>query len=312
MEENKKNKEEQPTDLNQKNPKNKAPVFVAIFVLFIAVVIFFIWQNSQLEAERERQEKEIVATYLKLDSMSNELDEKIITIQGLGGDIDTLKALKEQLENDKKQLILKEKRNRKSIAQLNDRVEGYRKLLLLKDEEIKQLTEVNEQLADENSTLKVEKNQLNQSIRKLEANREELEGKVITASRLEISGMNVFAVNASGKERKGEFRNRHIDKLKIQFTVLENSIAPIEGKQLLLRVIAPDGNTLFDVIKGSGSFTYQGRELFYTAKQEILYDRNSQLITYFYDKGSDFALGQHKVEIYTDNYPIGSGSFIVK
>ncbi|MEQ9008364.1 MAG: hypothetical protein RLP12_10800 [Ekhidna sp.] len=125
--------------------------------------------------------------------------------------------------------------------------------------------------------------------------------------------MRINAINDNGKERDGgEYRNRHIEQLKIQFTVVENEIAPIEGKELLLRVIAPDGNVLFDVTRGSGSFTFEKREMFYTAKQEILYDRNNQLVTFLYTKGSDYAIGQHKVEVYTDDYLMGKGSFMVK
>ena len=115
-----------------------------------------------------------------------------------------------------------------------------------------------------------------------------------------------------GREREDEFRNRHINSLKIQFTVLDNEIAPIEGKDLLLRITAPDGNVLFDVTRGSGSFTFEGRDLFYTATQEILYDRNRQLVTFIYDKGSDYSVGQHKVEVYTDQYLMGTGTFMVK
>lgn len=296
----------------EKKQKNRTTVFIIVFAVLVGIVIFFFWQNQQLEAERVRQEEEIANTYLKLDSVSNELDQRILTIQELGGEIDTLIALKEQLENDKKALLVRDKRQKSEISKLNERVAGYRELLVAKDEEIKQLREVNELLNVENTELKVEKNQLNQSIEKLQKDTEELAGKVAVASRLEIEGLTVYAVSSKGRERADEFRNRHIDKLKIQFTVLDNEIAPIEGKELLLRITAPDGNVLFDVTRGSGSFAFEGRESFYTAKQEILYDKNSQLVTYMYEKGSDFSVGQHKVEIFTDDYLMGAGSFMVK
>lgn len=301
---------DQPSYMEPK--KNRTPVFIIITFLLLAAVVFFYYQKSELEKENAKQEQEISSTYLKLDSISSELDQKILTIEQLGGNIDTLKILKEQLEKDKRQLISAGKGQRKQIAQLNDRVAGYKELLLMKDEEIEELKEINEQLTEENSTLKVEKNQLNESIKALEQNKKELASKVATASKLEIAGLKVYAVNSKGKERESEFRNRHIDNIKIQFTVLENEIAPVEGKELLLRVIAPDENVLFDVATGSGSFTFKGREMFYTAKQEILYDKSSQQVTYLYDKGSEYAIGQHKIEIYTDDYLMGSGSFTVK
>lgn len=293
--------------------KSRLPVFIIITLILLAAVVFFFYQNQQLEEESKRQQQEIASTVLQLDSIANELEIRINTIKELGGNIDTLEALKLQLEADKKQLLVDAEYQRNRMSKLNDRVDGYKELLLLKDEEIEELKVLNEQLTEENTTLKVEKNQLNDSIRKLEKNKQDLAKKVAVASRLEISPMTINAISDRGKEKSGgEYRNRHIEKLKIQFTVLENEIAPIEGKDLLLRVIAPDGNVLFDVSKGSGSFTFENRELFYTAKQEILYDKKSQLVTYLYTKGSEYAIGQHQVEVYTDDYLMGKGSFVVK
>ena len=293
--------------------KNKMPIFIVITFLLLAAVIFFYTQNQQLEEEKKKQFQEILLTQSRLDSIGDELDIRIQTIRELGGEVDTLEAIKAQLEADKKQLLVDAEYQRGRITKLNNRVAGYKELLELKDEEIEQLKVLNDQLSEENTTLKVEKNELTETVQELEANKKELADKVAYASKLAISGMLVNAINDNGKERDGgEYRNRHIEQLKIQFTVDENEIAPIEGKELLLRVTAPDGNVLFDVTKGSGSFTFENREMFYTAKQEILYDRNSQLVTFLYTKGSDYAVGQHKVEVYTDDYLMGQGSFMVK
>ena len=293
--------------------KNRTPIFIIITFLLLVAVIFFYYRSTQLEEEKERQQQEINATYLKLDSVSNELDLRIETIKELGGEVDTLEALKAQLEADKKQLLVDAEYQRGRITRLNNRVAGYKELLLVKDEEIEQLKVLNEQLSEENTTLKVEKEQLNQTVQELEKNTEELSSKVAFASRLAIDDMSIVAINDRGKERTGgEYRNRHIEQLKIQFTVLENEIAPIEGKELLLRVVAPDGNVLFDVTRGSGSFTFENREMFFTAKQEILYDKSSQQVSFLYDKGSDYAVGQHNIEVYTDDYLMGKGSFMVK
>ena len=312
------NEEQQTSNTNitptpQEPSRTRTPIFIIITLLLLVAGIFFYYQNQQLQEESKRQQQEIATKVLELDSIANELDLRIQTITELGGDIDTLEALKSQLEADKKQLLVDAEYTRGRIKRLNDRVDGYKELLLQKDEEIKELVILNEQLTEENTTLKVEKNILNDSIRRLEQNKQELAKKVATASQLEISGLEVIAINDRGNEKDGgEYRNRHIAQLKIQFTVLENEIAPIEGKDLLLRVVAPDGNVLFDVSRGSGSFTFESRELFYTAKQEILYDRNSQQVSFLYDKGSEYSIGQHEVEVYTDDYLMGKGSFVVK
>ena len=293
-------------------PKDRTPLFIGIVVLLLAAVIFLYYTYDNLKADKEAQAIELNNTLLRLDSVSTELDSKIVTIRELGGEIDTLVKVKEKLQAERK-LLLTEISNRKNmISELRDRVDGYRELLLAKDVEIEKLREINDQLMTENSELKTEKQQLNESLSEVNKAKDQLAEKVAFASRLKISGMTVYAVNEGGKERENEFRNRHIDQLKVKFTIGENKVAPIEGKDILIRIVAPDGNVLFDVTRGSGSFMFEASELFYTAKQEILYDKNSQEVTIFYDKGSEYAEGRHIVEVYTDEYLMGSGFFIVK
>ena len=302
-------------NLQQYAPKkdsNRLPLFIVLGVVLLGLLIFFVFQNQGLKEEVADTQMELNRAVLQLDSIGSELDKKILEIQKLGGDIDTLLLVKAELENEKRQLLATNKANRSVIASLKDKVDGYQELLLIKDEEIKQLKAQNEVLLTENTVLKTEKNQLQDTISTIKQTTQKLSEQVAVASQLQVTGMKVFAVNANGKERETEFRNRHIENLRIEFTIAENKVAPIEGKELLVRVIAPDNNVLFDVTRGSGSFTYEGREMFYTARKEILYDRNSQKVSLLYNKGSEYAIGKHTVEVYTDDYLMGTGSFVVK
>ena len=124
--------------------------------------------------------------------------------------------------------------------------------------------------------------------------------------------MVIAAVNSRGKETIGEFKNRQIESIKVTFNIAENKVAPVDGKDVLVRIVAPDGNVLFDVTRGSGTFMFDNREMYFTAKQEILFDNTRQKLSFLYNKGSEYALGIHKVEVYTDGYLMGAGSFTVK
>ncbi len=296
----------------EKKQKDLTLVFVGIALLLIGVIVFYYYQNQKLEEQNIAQTEEMNSTLLRLDSISSELNKKILTISQLGGEIDTLLKVQAQLEADKKDLITQRNSERNYSQNLKERVSGYKELLLLKDEEISELKKIAEKLMTENTELKEEKQVLNKSLENINQEKVKLQEKVAVASKLKIEGMKVFAVNSSGKEREGSFKNRHVEQLKITFTIGENSVAPTEGKELLIRIVAPDGNVLFDVARGSGSFTFDGRELFYTQKQEILYDKKSQSVTLFYKKGSEYAEGKHQVEVYTDNYLMGKGSFEVQ
>ncbi|MCG8379015.1 MAG: chromosome segregation protein SMC, partial [Proteobacteria bacterium] len=274
---------DQGTEINPEesgNPRksNRSRYFIitAVVVVLVAAITTLIIQKSKLEEEKAKQEQALNLAYVQLDSISNELNERIITISQLGGEIDTLLAIQSQLEEEKKQLLNRDERRQLTIRDLQDKVEGYQELLVIKDEEIKQLTAINAELLSENTGLKEEAAELNQSIREINQVRSELEGQIQLVSQLQIEGMEIMAVSSRGRERSNEFRNRHIDQLKIQFAVRENKVAPIEGKDLLVRITAPDGNVIFDVTKGSGTFMFDGREMFYSSKKEILYDRTRQ------------------------------------
>ena len=81
-------------------------VLSGIIIMIIIVLAFFIYQNNENEKIKMMQDRELDNVYLELDSISNVLNEKILTISQLGGDIDSLLVLKEDLELEKKNLEL--------------------------------------------------------------------------------------------------------------------------------------------------------------------------------------------------------------
>ncbi|OUT99955.1 MAG: hypothetical protein CBB92_04825 [Flammeovirgaceae bacterium TMED32] len=282
---------------------------MTLAIMAIALLTYFIQQEQQ---QNLLKEEALTAAFLQLDSLSNELDKRILTISKLGGEIDTLLGIKQKLEEEKKYFLNRDQRQKITLSTLSDKVEGYRQLLLIKDEEINQLTQINEQLTTENIELKNETQALNQSINDIKLEKKDLNKKVQLLSKLKIEDFIIAAIDVKGKERSDSFRKKHINQLQITFVLSENEVAPIEGKKLWIRVVAPDNNVYYNVNMGSGSFTFLGRELFYTAQKEILYDRSQQKVVVYYEKGTPYLIGPHTVEVYTDDYLVGSGSFIVK
>jgi len=289
---------------------NRALIIVVVglaLLLVAALVVNFIRENNLKEMNAE-----LMVAYSRLDSIGSEMQDKIIEIEELGGNIDTLQMIKDSLEIEKAGLLEFKDRSYKEINRLKGRVEGYRELLVMKDTEISELKKVNQELVVENTVLKTEKNELNENLRAAKKTEEQLAEKVQIASRLEIENIVVAALNQKGKPRTDEFRARYIDKLKVEFNIAKNDVAPVSGKQILMRIIDDNDNVLFDVARGSGTFTLEGKETFYTAKQEILFDNSQQSVSFLYDKGSEYLPGRYVMEVYTDGYLMGSKSFRVK
>ena len=314
------------TNKDQSTPKPDKPVFVeektgsknkvimGILGALLLISLFFIWDGmknqDKLEAENEITREELVEASSQLEKISIELDEKIAEIEALGGDVSELEQAKVELEKEKEAL---RKSSNYKVSRLREKVKGYESLLKAKDVEIDRLKQLSDSLFVENTDLKVQQNEMQDAISSLEVDKGKLEEKVSFASRLKAQNIRIYAVNKRGKEREGPvLRSRQIEKLKVTFSLAENNVAPIEGKEIVIRVIDQDSKVIFDVAKGSGTFMYNGKEEFFTAKQDILFDNSKQNLTYFYEKSSEFAAGKYTMEAYTDGYLLGLKSFTVK
>ena len=280
-----------------------------IIIVIIIGLAYFIYQNNENEKIKMMQEKELDNVYLELDSISNVLSEKILTISQLGGDIDSLLVLKENLEIEKKEF---RSRAYAQINRLQGKVDGYRELLLAQDEEIERLKKVNEQLFEENKEQKIEINNLNSTISNINQSNKKLEEKIEVASRLEILNFEVIGIYRNGSEKKNSFRNRSLDRLSINLTLNENDLAKIEVVDVYISIEKPNGEIIYDISKGSGTFTYEKREEFYTIKEGVLVDRSKKELSINYIKNQEFDKGLHKVHFYTNEYKIGSGEFLIK
>ena len=291
--------------------KDKKLIYIlsVIIIIFIVVSSYLIYNNIKKEKIRIKQQTELDELYIDLDSVSNVLNDKILTISQLGGDIDSLLILKENIETEKREF-----RNRAyaQINRLQGKVDGYRELLLAQDEEIEKLKKLNEQLFEENKEQKVEINTLNDKITNINRSNKKLEEQIEIAGRLEIKDIEIVGVFRNGSTKINSFKNRSLNKLIVNFTVLENSLSKIEVLDIYLRIIKPSGQVVYDISKGSGSFTFDKRELFYSIKDEILIDKSEMTYNIEYVKSEELNKGEYLVILYTNNYEIGRSEFIIK
>ena len=281
----------------------------SISAIFLFVLVFFIYKNKKSEEIRLIQENELENVYLELDSISNVMNDKILIISQLGGDIDSLLILKENIEKEKRGF---RSRAYAQINRLQGKVDGYRELLLAQDEEIERLREINEQLYEENKEQKVEINNLNSTISNINQSNQILEEKIKVAARLELKDFAVSGIFKNGSTKKNNFKNRSLEKIKIDFSLSENDLAKIEVINIFILIKKPDGEIIFDISRGSGSFTFEKRELIYTLKEEILIDKSAKQLSINYIKNEELKKGVHNVLIYTKDYLIGQGEFLIK
>ena len=196
----------------QDSRKKVLYIVIGLLVLTNLVLIFLFYQNNEeSKSELQSSRQELKETYNKLESISNELDLKIEEIQKLGGDVEELRLIRENLEAEKEQLRNDNTLAQKRYNQIRNKVAGYTELLESKDAEIAELKQLNEALYSENTVLKEDQRKLSQTLVQVESDKEELTKKVAQASQLEAQNISVIGLNSRGKgKERDRYRNNQI------------------------------------------------------------------------------------------------------
>ena len=312
-------------DYNQEQKRDRKTLLwaaLAVLALLNIVLLYFFYQERQENDSKDTiiaaKTEEVLFTKTKLDSISAQLDQKIAEIQQLGGSVDSLISLKQQLEKDKQSL---KDLNTYSAKRYEDKIRSYEAVLNQKDRDIAQLKEElgivtakNEELTQAVSGLQGERAALADSVTNYAVQNRELSEKVTIASALRAENITVNAMTSKGKERDGgSYKARRIDKLKISFVLGSNSIAKQDRKDVYLRILDPNGAVLSDMATGSGAFIYNGREMIYSSKEAVNFDNTRQSMNILYGRGGvPFKDGKYTVELYSEGFKIGEGDFTVK
>lgn len=303
---------------NESNQKKDQSKNIIIIVLVLLVIISGIKLYTDY-VDRTKKTEEILLLSTennelnrRLDSVTYQLDLRIQEIEKLGGDVKALEAVRDQLiaeRNSSKQ------RSNAEITALNSKINNLNGLIAQKDQEILDLRAANQQLFSENQDLKTTQAQIEEEVAQLNVQKQNLQAKVDVASLLKAENVVIAAVNSRGKERvetTKDFRNRQIERLKVSFKISDNKVAEKGPRNVYVQVLGPNSQPIFDVAKGSGTFMINGQEQFYTVKQDIIFDNSGQSLVFYYEKGSDYAKGNHEIKLFVDNYQVGSKTFTVK
>lgn len=322
--------------LSSRERKLQRTVGVLIFLIFILIGLVALERlYPKLFSFGVNQETFIKDAKNRLDSISNQLEVRMIQIKKLGGRVNELEAARQQILGDQKAISENPEMGQIEIQR---KLAYYLRLIGQKDVEIKKLrkenfvlsarndslsreakilqdglSNVQKALRDSSLTFGVKQKELSERSRILEVRNQELSDKVNVAAALRAEGVNVYAISTRGKESGAQNQKaKKLEKIRVIFHLQENSLATKEIKTVYLRIIEPTGVTLSDYSIGSGTFPFKGKDLVYTAKQRIFYENNHQSVEFIYSRPNSYREGRHEIELYAEGFLIGLGSFEVR
>jgi predicted nucleic acid-binding Zn-ribbon protein len=322
--------------LSSREKKLQRTVGILIFLIFLLIGMVAVERlNPELFRFGANQETFIKDAKDRLDSISNQLEVRMIQIKKLGGRVNELEAARQQILGDQKAISENPEMGQIEIQR---KLAYYLRLIGQKDVEIKKLrkenfvllarndslsreakilqdglSNVQKALRDSSLTFGVKQKELSERSRILEVRNQELSDKVNVAAALRAEGVNVYAISTRGKESGAQNQKaKKLEKIRVIFHLQENPLATKEIKTVFLRIIEPTGVTLSDYSIGSGTFPFKGKDLVYTAKQRIFYENNHQSVEFIYSRPNSYREGRHEIELYAEGFLIGLGSFEVR
>lgn len=289
--------------------KSKIVSFLAALIIVLGIIVVAL---GYLFYAQQEESKEIQSQLnAEKDSISNNLKTIMMSYDSLQIDNDTLnnKLLAEQ-ERVKQMYDELQKVKRVSYSKIKE----YQKELgtlraIMKDllQDIDSLNTLNQELIAENIKVKQDYSTAKQTVAELETKTEELSSQVEKGSVIKARDIVAMAINRRGNEVT---RARRVEKIRVCFTLNENSIAKTGNREVFLRITGPDEYILAK--SETDLFNFEGQMIVFSAKREVDYQNQDVEMCIFYDNNGELLKGVYKAALYMDGNLIGNTEFTLK
>ncbi len=290
---------------------------VGILTLLNGFFIYNYFKTDQKLAVTEEVLFDTKAAKNSLDSLLLVTSTELESYKGQNASLDSLVSQKDgelKLISDRIKRLLAQ--DRVSKVELDKALEEIEQLRYYKQKYLTQIDSLSTQvvlLNRENVQLKGNIDNQKRNNENLSLENAGLKNKVAIGAKLNTSALTILGIKmrSNGKEKE-TMKAKQVEKLKLTFKVAENFVSVKGEKEIYLKITSQDGTTLYNQATGTATFKFQGDESLYTQKKVIDFNQEAQDVTIYWSKGTEFALGKYKAEIFADGFRIGAVDFELK
>lgn len=297
-----------------KHKNNTLWMYIVLAVLALGIIGLSIYmlsikkELSGLVAEKEAQRLELV------EELNTLLEEHENTKVAYGEMADSLVVMDSVIQANAKEIknLLNYKwefyKVKKKLSRLQVVSQSYVRQMDSLYQENTALTEENLQMREE---IQIERKR-NQN---LVQEKDELTGKVEEASILGSYNIDANGVRVRGGNNETITNKvRRTDRIKVCFTLSENSIVGAGKKSIYIRVAQPDKQILSKGRTDQYTFEHKGEMLQYTMKKDVNYENESIDICLSWNRRQSVELqpGLYHVDIFDGDFNIGHTTFELK
>lgn len=211
-----------------------------------------------------------------------------------------------EAEQQRAEQLLAELRQVKSnssaeILRLKKELATVRAVLREYIRQVDSLQQINQTLSSELDQARAETARTREENNSIQHEKAALSEKVAIAAQLNTTGVHIVPLKKNGKEAR---RPKDIVRFAVSFTVSRNVTAQTGMRTAYVRLLKPGQQ----VCAPSGSFTYENRQIEYSAARKIEYNGQEQSVTIYVPVNEFIEKGAYSAYIFIDGQMTGSGT----
>lgn len=292
--------------------KNNSVTYLTILIVVLGIafiVIGYLWYSQRKETKEVIAKLEEYSSFVteQKDSLEVELNGIIVQYDSLMTENDTMNLKLVEQQDKIEQLLKIRMSDAEKIRKYEKELGTIRKVLRSYIVQIDSLNTRNQILTAENKELRNRSTEAENINRQLSQEKEQLLTITDEAKTLIAAGISTIGLNSRSKEQN---KFNKVDKLRTDFTIRRNTVAPAGPKMVFLRLVRPDG-----IVLGSsegGVIMVNEDELAFSASREIIYENVDIPVSIFWDNNGDLVAGTYKTELYEEGKLIGETEFSLK
>ena len=290
-----------------KNSKKMIALAIVALVLLAVAGYFIVNLNSELQKERDNNEKYVQLAEMDKKEMENEYAQLAMQYDEMKRTIknDSLLQRLNEEQNRANSLLAELKRVKSNdaaeIARLKRELATVREVLRSYILQVDSLNRENKSLRDENTLVKAQYNTATTQISSLTEEKQSLTKTVAIAAQLDATGVSLQAQNKKGKAAK---KIKDIKRFVASFRIARNVTAKTGERRVYVSILKPTN----DVVSKSGMLSYENTSVGYSAAKSVEYNGEETPVTVYVNVGEMLSAGTYKLYIFVDGSMIGSSS----
>ncbi|MES3018083.1 MAG: hypothetical protein V4721_09900 [Bacteroidota bacterium] len=300
---------------NQEQPirkdSNKIYFLVVVILALLGTNAYLFFKDKKANDRIVTISDEKTVMQTEIDKIEAELDNASTNNIKLSEQMQNEQSLAREKIQELRTALRKGQLTQGQLTKAQEDIKQLRYFVTKYTADIEVLRKQNVTLTSERDELKTAVDSVSSKASDLERQNQELNTKVQAAAALKTGNVSVaaFEIRNNGKEN-GVTRASTAEKIRINFSPVNNSIAEKGLHDVYIRIIDPSGNLI--ISNSGGLFTADDEELQYTYKTAIEFANDGKAYSVDWSNPGKFQKGNYTVVLYADGYTMGKGAVTLR